>query len=335
MGRHLAAALQKRGDSVRVLALRDEDTSRLEQQGIEVHRGDVRDPKSLVAPTEGVDRLVHLAALMGVWRPMEDYRAINVTGTENVCRAALAAGVGRLVHLSSTSVYGFSLGRTTDESFPLTPFRAPYTLTKAEADSLVQRMIVEDGLPAVIVRPDQIVGPEGLHFSETAARLRRGKGVIIGSGRNYLPLVYVSDVVQGLLLALDVERALGQAYNITNDVPLTQQEFLGEVAREIGVKTPTLHAPYRLLYAAAGAAERLAALTRSTHPPLTRLGVAFFGTDHRHSIDKARRELGYEPGVPLREGVRMAAEATRARIDSASERNPQSLVPANIRDERA
>ena len=66
--------MQKRGDSVRVLALRDEDTSRLEQQGIEVHRGDVRDPKSLVAPTEGVDRLVHLAALMGVWRPMEDYR---------------------------------------------------------------------------------------------------------------------------------------------------------------------------------------------------------------------------------------------------------------------
>ena len=63
------------------------------------------------AAMHGVDGVLHLAGMMGVWRPMEDYRAVNVTGTENVCRAALAAGA-RVVHVSSWTVYGMGLGRT-------------------------------------------------------------------------------------------------------------------------------------------------------------------------------------------------------------------------------
>jgi nucleoside-diphosphate-sugar epimerase len=141
-----------------------------------------------------------------------------------------------------------------------------------------------------------------------ADRLRAGKGLIVGSGRNALPFVYVTDVVKGLLLALDHERALGRAYNITNDQPLTQEELLEAIAREIGAEPPRFHAPYRALYAAGRAAEYLGTVARSRRQPLlTRLGVKLFGTDNRHAIDRARQELGYEPAVPLREGVRLAA----------------------------
>ncbi|MDP9345065.1 MAG: hypothetical protein M3P44_04990, partial [Actinomycetota bacterium] len=87
-----------------------------------------------------------------------------------------------------------------------------------------------------------------------------------------------------------------------------QRQLLGAIAGELGVRPPRLHVPYHALYAAGHAAERLAALTRSERQPVvTRLGVKLFGTDNRHAIDKARRELGYRPEVPLREGVRLAA----------------------------
>jgi nucleoside-diphosphate-sugar epimerase len=116
-------------------------------------------------------------------------------------------------------------------------------------------------------------------------------------------------VVRGLLLALDHERAAGQAYNITNDRPLTQCELLGSIARAVDAAPPRLHLPYRALYAAGHVAERLAGAARSSRrPPVTRLGVAFIGTDNRYAIDKARRELGYRPLVALRDGVRLTAE---------------------------
>jgi 2-alkyl-3-oxoalkanoate reductase len=307
VGRHVAAALQVRGDRVRVLALPTEDTSSLEQRGIRVYRGDICRPETLVAALDGAEAVLHLAAMMDVWRPLADYRAVNVTGTENVCRAALAAGVRRVVHMSSSSVYGMALGRPADESFPLSPFRDPYPITKAEGDKAVQRMIAQDGLPAVIVRPDQIFGPgDRLHFGKTADRLRAGKGIVAGAGDNALPLVYITDLVRGLLLALDSDRAVGRAYNISAARPLTQEQFLRAIAGEVGAAPPRFHVPYHALYAAGYLAERIATLApTSQRPPITRLGVAFAGTDNRYTIGKAYRELGYAPRVELEEGVRL------------------------------
>jgi nucleoside-diphosphate-sugar epimerase len=309
LGHHLVPALQERGDTVRVLALPGEDTARLEQRHVAIYHGDVRQPDTLTAPLRGVDTVLHLAGLMGVWRPMHEYYAVNVTGTENVCRAALAAGVQRLVHVSSWTVYGMALPTPAREDFPLRPFPEPYAMTKAAGDSVVQRLIAQEHLPAVIIRPGTFFGPgDRLHFGRMAERVRAGTGLIVGSGRNALPFVYVTDVVQGLLLAAERAQAIGQAYNITTDQPLTQEEFLCAIAQELGVRAPRLHAPYPALYAAALAAEQAARLTHTRHQPVvTRLGVKLFGTDNRHAIDKARRELGYTPHVSLREGVRRAA----------------------------
>jgi nucleoside-diphosphate-sugar epimerase len=189
-------------------------------------------------------------------------------------------------------------------------------------------MIAEDHLPAVIIRPDQIFGPrDHLHFGRMADRLRAGRSIIVGPGDNALPFVYVSDAAQGLLLALDHPRAVGQAFNITNDQPLTQQQILEAIARDIGASPPRVHVPYRALYIAGYLAERHAALRSSGHrPPITRLGVAFFGTDNRYAIGKARRELGFGPLVSVREGVRLAAAWYRQ-----GERPRLARVPATRR----
>ena len=309
VGHHVVQALLDRGDPVRVLALPSEDTAALEQRGVAVHRGDICRPETLATAMQGVDRVIHLAAMMHVWRPIRDYLAVNVTGTEHVCRAALAAGVDRVVHMSSSSVYGMPTGQIADETFPLAPFDDPYAVSKAASERLVQQIIASDGLHAVILRPDQIFGPgDQLHFGQMADRLRAGRAIVVGRGDNAMPLVYVSDVVQALLLALDHERAPGETFNITNDEPLTQEELLRSIAQEIGAKPPRVHVPFGPLYAAASVAERLSSWTRSHHrPPITRFGVAFNARDVRFSIDKARNLLGYAPRVPLREGVRRTA----------------------------
>jgi len=308
LGRHAVSALDERGDNVRVLVLEDEDASALEERGVAIHRGDIRRPEQMAEAMSDVDAVLHLAGMMGVWRPLAEYESVNVTGTENVCRAALVEGA-RVVHISSWTVYGMDLGAPAREDVPLAPFPEPYALTKAAGDLAVQRMIREDGLLATIIRPGTFFGAgDRLHFGRIADRLRAGKGVIVGRGDNALPFVYVTDVVQGLLLALDNERAIGQAYNITHDRPLTQEQLLHAIAREVGASAPRRHVPYRPLYAAGYVAERLASLRRSQRQPIvTRLGVKLFGTDNRHAIDKARRELGYSPRVELDEGVRLAA----------------------------
>lgn len=315
LGRHLIPVLQERGDTVRVLTVPGENTSWLEEREVAVFRGDVRRPDTLTAPLDDAEAVLHLAGMMGLWLPMKDYRDVNVTGTENVCKAALAAGVRRIVHISSWTVYGMNLGRPAREDFLLRPFHEPYAVSKSEGDLAVQRMIAEDDLPAVILRPGTFFGPgDQLHFGRMADRVRAGKGVIVGRGDNALPFAYVSDIAAGIVLALDCEHAVGQAYNISNDEPLTQQEFLAAIAEELGVSAPSLHVPYYALYYAGDLAERAAYLTRSKKQPfVTRLGVKLFGTDNRHSIDKAKAELGYSPRVPIRTGVRLAAEWYQAR----------------------
>jgi nucleoside-diphosphate-sugar epimerase len=287
---------------------------------VTVYSGDIRQPEALMEPMQGVASVFHLAAMMGVWRPMQDYYAVNVTGTENVCRAALKARVRRLVHISSWTAYGMNLGRPATEDLPLTPRKEPYAATKAEGDKLVQRLIAEEGLPAVIIRPGTFFGPgDRLHFGRIADRLRSGRWITIGSGRNALPFVYVTDVIQGLLLASNQERAVGQAYNITNDRPMTQQEAWRAIADEIGARPPRIRVPYHALFAAGYAAEQVAKVRHAQNQPIvTRLGVMLFGGDNRHSIEKARRELGYMPQVPLREGVRLAAAWYRKQSPDAT-----------------
>jgi nucleoside-diphosphate-sugar epimerase len=259
---------------------------------------------------------------------MSVHRAVHVTGTQNVCRAALAAGVGRLVHLSSAITYTPGAGVPIEEDFPQEPLHEPHAVTKAEGDKLVQRLIASDGLPAVIIRPEAMFGPnDRINFRRLADRLRAGKGIIIGSGRNAVPFVYVDDVVQGLLLALEHPNALGRAYNITNDQWMTEVEFLRAIADEVGGKAPRVHVPYRALYGAAAVAEWIATLTRQ-EPLVTRHGVQMFGSHNPLSIDKARRELGYEPRVPLRDGIRLAGSWYRENVLGATEPSAPAATPA-------
>ncbi len=310
LGQYLVSALLERGDTVRAFTLPIEDTTWLEERGVSIFPGDLRDRSALVEPMRGVEGVFHLAAMTRVWRPMQEYRAVNVEGTRNLCHEMLTAGARRLVHVSSAVVYGLGIGRPASEDLSLAPMREPYSWTKAEGDLLVQRMADEDQLPAVIIRPGTVFGVgDSLNFGRIADRLLAGKALVVGSGNNALTFVYVTDVIHGMLLAFDHEVAVGEIYNLGNDQPLTQDEMLNAIAQAVGAKPPYLRLPYSALYALASLSELLANLSGSRIPPIvTRQGIKLYGTDNRLSIDKARRELGYEPQITLREGIALTGE---------------------------
>ncbi|HYT37507.1 MAG TPA: NAD-dependent epimerase/dehydratase family protein [Ktedonobacteraceae bacterium] len=307
LGGHLLQELQQRGKQIRALVLPVENAEKLMAQGVEVVRGDVTDASTLAPAVKDREIVIHLSGMMGVDRPRADYRLVNVTGSENLYRAAQAAGVRRFVHTSSHTVYGLGYGRFLTEKDALRPDLDPYSSTKAEGDRLIRRLMLNGGMETVILRPGTFFGPgDRLHFGRIAQRMKYGKGVIIGRGDNALPFCYVTDVVQGFLLAAYHEKAPGNVYNISNDHPLTQQEIFNAVADDVDGKRPTRHLPYPPIYYGSIVAEKIAKITH-TKPIVTPLGVMMFGTDNRHSVEKARSELGYEPKVEIREGIRLAA----------------------------
>jgi len=307
LGDHLLQALQQRGEQIRALVLPVENAEKLIAQGVEVVRGDVTDAGTLAPAVNDIEIIFHLAGMMGVNRPLAEYRLVNVTGSENLYRAAQAAGVRRFVHTSSHTVYGLGYGLFLNEKDALRPDPDTYSITKAEGDRLMRHLMLKSGVETVILRPGTFFGPgDRLHFGRIAQRMRNGKGVIIGRGDNALPFCYVTDVVQGFLLAAYHDKAPGNVYNVSNDRPLTQQEIFNAIADDVGGKRPTRRLPYLPVYYGSIVAEK-AALIAHTRPIVTRLGVMMFGTDTRHSVEKARSELGYEPKVDIRQGIRLAA----------------------------
>jgi nucleoside-diphosphate-sugar epimerase len=304
----LIKELQQRGEQLRALVLPVEDAGKLVAQGVEVVRGDITNAETLGSAVKNIDLVFHLAGMMGVWRPLADYHRVNVAGSENLYKAAQVAGVRRYVHTSSHTVYGLGHGRYMTEHDPLRPDPDPYSLTKAAADRLIRRLMLTSDMETVIVRPGTFFGPgDRLHFGRMAQKMKTGKGVVIGSGYNALPFCYVTDVVQGFLLAGYSEQAPGNVYNISNDRPLTQLEMFNAIADAVGGVRPTIHLPYLPIYYGSIVAEKAVARLTRTQPIVTQLGAMMFGTDNRHSIEKARRELGYEPKVDLREGIELAA----------------------------
>jgi nucleoside-diphosphate-sugar epimerase len=315
LGSHVTELLVESGERPRVLVRPGHSTSQLADADVDIHRGDVADPVALAAALDGVDRVLNCAARTGPWGPEAEYERTNVRGLETLVRAAMAAGVRRLVHVSSITVHGNDVRGQADESAPLRVESNPYSRSKVAGERLLESLIREEAVSATIVRPGWIYGPrDTASFARIVAMIEKGRMMMIGSGENHLPLVYARDAAQGVLLASEAEGAEGRSYLLVNDQPVTQREFLGAIASELGAPTPTRHIPYRLGLAVGALAEGAGRLARrQDSPPVMRYGLQLLGGENRFIIDRARHELGFAPQVDLAEGVRLGVEWYRAR----------------------
>jgi len=309
LGSHIAEQLRRRNLPVRVLVRPGSDRTWLATQNVEFAEGDVTDRGSLVRACAGVDVVYHSAAKVGDWGPWEEFQRITIEGTRNVVEAAVAAGVRRLVHISSISCYGYHTREVTvDETFELgyKLYRwAYYSKSKIEAERIVWEAFRAGRIEVTVIRPAWIYGERD---RTTIARLyhmiRTGRARILGRGDNRLNVVYAGNIAEAAITAAAMPEASGQAFNCSNDGEITQQQYFDLLARAIGAPPVTRHVPYRLAYAAGFVLECLGHALRWKKPPfITRYAVWLMGRRSYFSADKARRVLGWQATVPYEVGV--------------------------------
>jgi 2-alkyl-3-oxoalkanoate reductase len=326
LGSHVTELLVARGTPTRVLARPGDPLGTPYDGALDVHWADLTDRAALEAAVGGIDRIIHCAARTGPWGPQSEYWRTNVRGLETLVEVALAAGVRRIVHVSSITVHGNDVRGTADEHAPFRVEPNPYSRSKVAGEQLLERMIREKGAPVTIVRPGWIYGPrDTASFARLAGIIRTGRMIMMGSGENHLPLIYARDAAEGILLASDADHATGGAYLLVNDEPVTQRDFIGAIARELGVRRPTRRIPYRLgvmLGTLAEAGARLA--HRRQPPPVMRYGLQLLGGENRFNISRARHDLGFSPRVDLAEGIRQSVEWYRATHGVAGTQNGQA-----------
>lgn len=309
VGSHVVAALRERGERVRAL-VRPASREVVVGLGAEAVVGDATDAAAWTRAAQGVDAIVHAAAIVGRRASWEAYLAANVEATR-LATAAAADARARLVHVSSVAVYrgtaAYHVGaarRTEAEPFGPIPERDFYGRSKRMAEAVVREAAERGTIDAVALRPDVIYGERDRLFTPRVLRtLRRPFVPQIGRGTNHLACVYAGNVAAAALAALAAPAppappARGfRVYHVTSDgaPTLTQREFFAACARALGRRYRPLPIPSPL----ARVVLRLAVGRR-----LARAGVAFLSGDNPYSDERIRTEIGWRPPISAPDAIR-------------------------------
>lgn len=310
-GRHLAKFLTTAGHHVRGL-VRQRSLARIETRDLENHRvevavGDLTDPVSLDRACERAEIVYHVAATYRqAGQPDSAYRAINVEGTTQVLEAARKAGVRRFVHCSTGGVHGHIERPPANEDAPFAPGDV-YQRTKLEAETLA-RQFGQDNRPEVaIARPIGIYGPGDTRFLKMFRGIARRRFPLLGSAEVFYHLTYVDDLVKGLKLCGESPAAAGRTYILAGPEYTTLNQLVGLIAAELHVPPPSWRLPVWPFWIG-GALCELVCVPLRIEPPLYRRRVDFYTKSRAFDSSRARQELGYDPKVDLRTGIKLTAE---------------------------
>jgi nucleoside-diphosphate-sugar epimerase len=314
VGRAVAERLLESGYAVRAMVRDPAHAEALDGLNVERFAADLAAPETLPPALHGVRKVVHAAAHVGDWGPAEQYRAINVIALEHfVIAARREPSFERWIQISSLGVYPGRDHHGTDETAEVDIQGLDgYTRTKAEAEVLLRKHM-DEGFPAVILRPGFIYGPGDRHvLPRIMEKLRAGKMKLIGDGRKLLNNTYVGNLVEAVLLALENEAAVGEILNIRDARLVDRVEFVGTIADALGCPRPK-HAPLGLARFATAFVEGFAKLRgRKTAPLLTRARLKFLTLNLDYSIAKAQRVLGYQGAIDFQEGMQAAVQHAMA-----------------------
>jgi dihydroflavonol-4-reductase len=300
-GSNLARALIGRGESVRALVrpisrLPDDLAGRVERVD-----GDLTNPADCLNAVEGCGVVYHIAALYREEKNQKAFFDVNVGGTRNILEACKKVGVERVVHCSTVGVHGNLRSVPGDESALFRP-GDPYQRSKLEGELLAR----ERGLPLSVFRPTGIYGPGDTRLLKFF-RMVKKRRPLIGSGKLHYHLTFIDDLVEGIILCGTHPAAVGEVFILGGPDAPTLHEWYKTIAEILGVKPAKLRLPV-WPFLAAGATLEVLFKPLGKQPPLHRRSVHFFTHDRWFDISKARRVLGYEPKVGLREGMERTAK---------------------------
>jgi len=306
IGGRLIERLRAEGHEVHALARSDAAAERIRSRGGEPIPGDLSDVAAMRLGAEGCEWAFHAAATLGDWGRREEFEQGNVVGTANALRACADAGVNRFVHVGTEAALltGQPLVQV-EETAPLRPDSpALYSSTKARAEQQVRAASRSGEFETVVVRPRFVWGRGDTTLLPTMMQMVKARRFAwIGGGNHLTSTTHVDNTVEGLVLGAERGRP-GEAYFVTDGDPVVFREFVSQLLRTQGVEPPTRSLPARVAGAIASAGEtawRL--LPLPGRPPLTRFAYWMSAQECTRRIDKARRELGYEPVMSREQGL--------------------------------
>ena len=297
VGAAVTRKLLAAGYAVRTMTRADSDRRNLVNLDVEHAVGDLQDPATLVKAVRGTQILFHVAADYRLWVP--DQKAMyetNVEGTRRLMRAAMDAGVERIVYTSSVATLGIppdqQPGRE-DTPTSIDNMIGPYKRSKFMAEELVRDMANTEQCPVVIVNPATPMGPGDIRPTPSGRIILDAiNGRIPAFVNTGLNIVHVDDVADGHLLALTKGR-IGENY-ILGSEDMSLEVLLGQVARLVGRRPPRVRIPHQLAMAVAHASEAWSRVS-GREPQVTLDAVRMARNIMYFSSDKAQRELGYKP----------------------------------------
>jgi 2-alkyl-3-oxoalkanoate reductase len=297
LGRYIVEQLVERGERVRVLCRHH--YPELAALGVEQVHGDVADMAAVDRAVRDMDRVFHVAAMVGFWGSYRDYFRTNVIGTQNVIDACVAHGVKKLVYTSSPSVTMNNRDiHGGDESLPYPDYyHSPYSATKAEAERRVLQANGRGGLVTTAIRPHLILGPRDNHLiPRLLDKARRGRLKQIGDGRNKVSVVYVENAAHAHLQAADSDNVGGKAYFINEPEPLLLWPWINNLLELLELPRVQRKVPFPLAFFAGHVLEILHRLIPALGEPMvTRFLAAELYRNHYFSIARAQRDFDYQP----------------------------------------
>jgi nucleoside-diphosphate-sugar epimerase len=309
IGSRLALRCAADGYSVRVFALartqaENENKRAVEEAGVEVVLGSVTEADRVHTAVRDADIVFHLAAAQHEMNvPDRQYWDVNLKGTQAILDACVTAGVQRLVYGSTIGVYG-SPDDLIDERSPVSPDNA-YGATKLAAENLVRTF--RDRLHVVIVRISETYGPGDQRLLKLFTAIKSGLFIMIGGGENLHQMIFIDDLISGLLLAATAKVPSGELFVLAGPEAASTRQIATTIAAELDTDLRRWRAPLWLFMGIAAAFEKLLK-PLGIQPPLHRRRMDFFRKNFAISTRKAETELGFRPAVGLSEGIERTAD---------------------------
>jgi len=295
IGTKLVRALAEKGDEIRALVFPGEDSSGIQEYAAEIREGDITRPQTLAGLGDSIDLVYHLAARVLDYGTREQFYEPILAGTKNMLEVC-DDRVERFVFASSICACG--TGRHMKGMTEKDPCRRTgifYGDAKLEAEDAVKSYASRFPKGYVIVRPANVIGPGSVWVAELGRMFQEKLVPLIEQGRYSASLVYIDNLVDGLVLAGTSQRASCQTYFFRDDWEVTWKAYLTDLSAMVG-KKPGFSLPYRLAWALGFLAEAIS-LPLGMRPSITRHAVGLMGRDNDVDSTKARAELGWETRI--------------------------------------
>lgn len=309
IGSRLALRCIENGCKVRVFGQENTDAEKLnrklvESQGAEIVLGAITDTEKIAESVKGIDVVFHLAAAQHEANISDQvFYDVNVAGTKNILESSIKSGITRFVHGSTIGVYG-NVDGPVNESSPCNPDNI-YGITKLEGERLA--LTYRERIPIVVVRISETYGPGDRRLLKLFKTIDRKVFVRIGQGQNLHQLIYIDDLITGLIKSSESDKAIGEIILLVGNRPVTTDEMVDSITESLGVNLPGIRAPLFPFIVVSLVLETVLQ-PLGIQPPLHRRRMDFFKKSFHFSTTKAIELLDFSPKIDFVRGAVLTAQ---------------------------